>query len=380
MAFLQSLHEGEDSEDILEDIEIVVKPMVNYEEKQTAAETILSVAEAIPCKLQPEEGSNKRGSTGAGLEWRKYLSGALSDEQLYLAMFVLFIFYFVYTLYNAFLDNSQKDEGDVIRNCTCKDSHRKFYLFWSITCFTLWFVCHSLYTLAKSFPRATKSLKQKCINQIRNSVGKYVQICGNDDKNDSNNNDDSDERKLKKVADQHIDHCEMFLWSQSYEMYAVGMKKRNEQLNLKEVEKLIARSLSLEIRRKECLSVRENNDKGSQDLTYNFHIVKSISLALFHLFIAVVRFIAQLSVVPLLIIQMFDTYTLLCLAERDYCNRTSRYRLHLDQTALSFSFYCSLMISLLTTTWLNLVPFPKLELCNCVPYHATSKVMDRRSK
>ena len=99
-----------------------MKPMMNYEEKQTAAETILSVAEAIPCKLQSEGASNKRVSIGAGLEWKKYLSGALSDEQLYLAMFVLFIFYFVYTLYNAFLDNSQKDEGDVIRNCTCKDS------------------------------------------------------------------------------------------------------------------------------------------------------------------------------------------------------------------------------------------------------------------
>ena len=377
MAFLQSSHEAEDSEDILEDAEIVVKPVVNYEEKQTAAEAILSVAEAIPCELQPEEGSNKRGSAGAGLEWRKYLSGALSDEQLYLAMFVLFIFYFVYTLYNSFLDNTQKDEGDVIRNCTCKDGHRNFYLFWSITCFTLWFVCHSFYTLAKTFPRVTKSLKQKFVNQVRNCVGKYVLICKNDE-NDSNS--DSDERKLKKMTDQHIDQCEMFLWSRSYEMYAVGMKKRNEQLNLKEIEKLIARSLSLEIRRRECLGTRVNNDKGGQDLSHNFHIVKSIILALFHSFIMVIRFIAQLSVVPLLIIQMFDTYTLLCLAERDYCNRISRYRLHLDQTALSFSFYCSLMISLLTTTWLNLVPFPKLELCNCMLYHTTSKVTDRRSK
>ena len=368
---------AKDGEDILDDIEIVVKSMVNHETKQTAAETIISVAEAIPSELQSSKGgSNKRG---AGLEWRKYLSGALNDEQLYLAMIVLFIFYFVYTLYNAFLDNTQKDEGDVIRNCTCKDGHRNFYLFWSITCFTLWFVCYSCYTLATTFPRITKSLKQKFINQMYNCVGKYVQICKNADENDSNNSD-SDERKLKLKTDQHIEQCKMFLWSRSYEMYAVGIKKRNEQLDLKEIEKLIARSLSLEICRKECLNVRENADKGGQNLSQNFHVVKSLSLALFHSFVAVVRFIAQLSVVPLLIIQMFDTYTLLCLAERDYCNRISRYRLHLDQTALSFSFYCSLMISLLTTTWLNLVPFPKSELHNCILYHTTSKVTDRRSK
>lgn len=246
--------EDTDHEDVLEEDVIIVV-------KQTS--------ETIPSKIQSEDESNDDGPTRAGVEWKRYLSGALSDEQLYLAMFVISIFYLVYTLYNAFLDNNQKDEGDVIRNCTCKDGHRNFYFSWSITCFTLWLICHSCYTLTKAFPAATKSLKEKVVIRVKTFVGDYVQICKNDDESDGGNKKDSAERKLKKMTDQHIDQCEKFLWSKSYEIYAIGIKKRNEQLNLKEIEKLIARSLSPEICRKECLSVgdpQENTDNGGQDL------------------------------------------------------------------------------------------------------------------
>ena len=356
-----------DNGGVLEGVEIVVR----------------QIAETVPSEVQSKDESSEDEPIRAGFEWKKYLSGALSDEQLYLAMFVLFVFYFIYTLYNAFLDSNQKDEGDVIRNCTCRESHRIFYLSWSITCFTLWFILHSCYTLAKEFPSVTRALTEKIIIQVYNLLGDHVQIFKNTDENDSGSKEDSAERQLKKLTDQHIDQCEGFLWLQLYELYAVGIKKRNEQLNLKEMEKLIATSLSPEICKKESRSgedSQESTDNGEQRKSQNFHLVKRMSLGLFHSFLAFARFIAQLSVVPLLIIQMFDTYTLLCLAERDYCNRISQYRLHLDQTALSFSFYCSLMISLLLTIWLNLVPWPKIDLHNSTLYCATSKVTDKRNK
>ena len=288
-------------------------------------------------------------------------------------MFVLFVFYFVYTLYNAFLDSNQKDEGDVFRNCTCRESHRNFYLSWSIICFTLWFVLHSCYTLAKAFPAVTTSLKGKVLIQMYGLLGDHVRIFKNTDENDSGSKEDSGGRQLKKLTDQHIAQCEGLLWLQSYELYAVGIKKRNEQLNLNEMEKLIATSLSPEICKKEIKRAegsQEGTDNGEQHTRKSFHLVKRMALSLFHSFLVFARFVAQLSVVPLLIIQMFDTYTLLCLAERDYCNRISQYRLHLDQTALSFSFYCSLMISLLLTIWLNLVPQPELEM----NYRSANKV------
>ena len=53
------------------------------------------------------------------------------------------------------------------------------------------------------------------------------------DKNDSGE-EDSPERKLKKVTDHQIAQCEKFMWSQSYEMYAIGIKKSNGKICKKE--------------------------------------------------------------------------------------------------------------------------------------------------
>ena len=316
--------------------------------------------------------SSGEESTRPGLEWKKYLSGALSETQLKIAMIILCFFYSLYTLHNAyFLDTNERDEGDIIRNCTCKDHHWNFYVSLLVVCFTLWLICHSYYTLAEAFPAVA--------NEVEKSLkAKYVQFCKkNDDETDYTPGISECERNLKKKTDQHIDLCKDLLWSQCFEMYAIGNKKNNKEFNLKEIKKLIARSLSPELCRKGNVSTevsQDNTDSSAYDLSKNPHNVKRTILFLFHSFLVVVRFIAQLSVVPLLIVQMIDTYTLLCLAERDYCDRVSRYKLHLDQTALSFAFYCSLMISLLVTIWLNLVSQPKLEVCKCILHrnHVTS--------
>ena len=58
---------------------------------------------------------------------------------------------------------------------------------------------------------------------------------------------------------------------------------------------------------KESLKVedlQEDTDNGDQDLQkyQKFYVVKHASLGLLHVFLRIVRFIAQLSVVPLLIV------------------------------------------------------------------------------
>ena len=55
-------------------------------------------------KSQPECDINE--STAAGTAWKPYYCGALNDAQLYLAVTVLFIFYFIYTLYSVWLDSN----------------------------------------------------------------------------------------------------------------------------------------------------------------------------------------------------------------------------------------------------------------------------------
>ena len=89
------------------------------------------------------------------------------------------------------------------------------------------------------------------------------------------------------------------------------------------------------------------------------HSCTSKVQTVFHIILSFIRFIAQLAVVPLLMIQILDTYAYLCFTANSYCNMRSQYKLHLDQTAITFGFYCSLMISLLSTTMVRWFPLPK---------------------
>ena len=91
------------------------------------------------------------------------------------------------------------------------------------------------------------------------------------------------------------------------------------------MEKLITRSFSHEICKKGSLKaedLQEDTDNGVQDLQkyQKFYVVKHANLGLLHVFLRIVQFIAQQSVVPLLIVHMYDTYTLLCPTERSYCD------------------------------------------------------------
>ena len=302
-------------------------------------------------------------------DWKKNLSGAMSDVQLYLAMTVLFVFYLIYTLYNSgySLDRNaeEQDEGEIIHSCVCEESHRAVYLTLTIACCIAWFICHLCYTLYKlSKPATQKSVEQKLTKLLSRL------FCKTYDTTDSNTS----------KFDQMIAKYDELLHSRHREIYATGMQKTNESI-FNEIKTRINMHVLLtnksvnENQGPSARTFQENTDSPSLQ-KYNImktklmkpcKIVKHVSLGLFHLILWVVLFFVQLSVVPLLIFQMFDTYTLLCLAERNYCDTESQYKLHLDQTALSFSFYCTLMISLLVTRWLTVVPFSweKLEIIAC---------------
>jgi len=79
----------------------------------------------------------------------------------------------------------------------------------------------------------------------------------------------------------------------------------------------------------------------------------------FHIALKCIQFIAQLAVVPLPLIQVFDTYAFLCFTGDNYCSLKSEYKLHLDQTALTFAFYCSLTLSFLFSSMLTWIPWPR---------------------
>lgn len=62
-----------------------------------------------------------------------------------------------------------------------------------------------------------------------------------------------------------------------------------------------------------------------------------------------ILYLAQFAVVPLLILQTFDTYAILCFDPDFFCPVTHEYRIPLYQTIFSYSFYAVLGVSYLAT-------------------------------
>lgn len=340
-------------------------------------------------------------SNSNGSDWKNSLSGALDEERLLCALAVLCIFYIGQVLANAYHENNNKDEDTIMETCGCRPEHRAFYITWSIICYLLWFVCHSLLLLHNN-PSSLDKLKKLfkfffcmrrnnhnsvqwkwewkccCCITICKSLDKYEVISG------------SSNSWITKIKNQYepIDHYKYHLWTQYYELYVVGITKKSDAYQVDEIifNKTKPDDKKQSTNKNPTKKRIKNNDKA--DLLNNIEIppdtesnssfkapikgattvtalphetnqllLYCIQTVLYYI-LGIIRYMAQLSIVPLLMIQIYDTYAYLCFTANNYCSTTSQYKLHLDQTAMTFAFYCSLMVSLLSTTMLRWFPCP----------------------
>ena len=299
-------------------------------------------------------------------EWKKTLTGALDNHRLLGALGVLSIFYFGYIIFGVIYDNNANDEDDIVHSCRCKPTHRQFFIGWSIFCYILWVIWHLLIFFLYEFP-PTKKHKKCC----KSKTSSY---------SPSGSNFHTCKSLLCFFYSEDIYRYESYLWTQYYELYVLGIAKNEMNFSLDKVQKYIARALNesnidgqLNVAGTEDKRPLTNHDELANNNARN--IIPLVRFALpadfssckiqflaqlvIHVFLFCVRLAAQAAIVPLLMIQMFDTYAFLCFASDNYCNMRAEYKLHFDQTAVTFGFYCSLMISLLTTTMLRWIPFPK---------------------
>ena len=80
----------------------------------------------------------------------------------------------------------------------------------------------------------------------------------------------------------------------------------------------------------------------------------------FYPFLVIVRLLAQVIAVPILILQMLNTYAWICITEDYHCqNAVTRYQLGLFQAYITFGFYIALLIAILNTTMLRWFPLSK---------------------
>ena len=300
-------------------------------------------------------------------DWKSTLSGALNDQQLFWALFVLGIFSIFYILVNTTHNDESKDEDSIKELCKCNKDHRRFYIILFSICTLSWVIFHFLLALLGCFNCSVSDCLIECCSN---------KCCNTKQPEDNHQPEDKCQwylccccrKVIYKIYDQFkfyilnkekLSRYEFHLWTQYCELYTIGITKNTENFNLDCVEALIKETL-----KGSAESTNEVDTKVVYDATTvlpKYHKecgCRGIVQGLFFIFIKVIQFTAQLCVVPLLIIQMYDTYAFLCFAEDSYCTTREEYNLHLDQTAFTFGFYTALMVSLLTTTMLQWIPWP----------------------
>ena len=326
-------------------------------------------------------------------DWKSKLSGAFSSEQIFFSLFVLGVFYAGYTVANIDrnFDVDTKHEGDIIESCYCKSTHQDFYRTWFAICCALWFILHSYTYVAIRFRSCENFLK--FIEAICHRIPKYLLKCSKGllkncykfccARKDSDNATATSGTKDQPGPGNNlyayayiIQHYIKVLWFKYYKLYVIGyVKGKDEKINLDRTsdDKVKDTNDKSDDDNKEkvtCFCCTAYIDKKVEDsnteqaffdcnteLNLCFNILQNIS----HVSLVSVKYLAQLLTMPLLFLQTFDTYSLLCFSPRLLCSHSSEYKLHLAQAAITLLFYCTLALSQLASTMLNWHPWPKKD-------------------
>lgn len=347
--------------------------------EQSGQPQVDNSSQNVNSQLQDEENIEDQLKASKIADWKRNLTGALDEKRLLGSLVVLCIFYVGYVLFNAVHNNNANDEDNIVQSCTCKPTHRNFYIGWSIFCYFLWICWHLMIFFFYEFP-PTVWCRKRCSSGCKSAHATSYSV------NDNGQGQFQRSFFTKTVGclfhSKSIYRYESYLWTRYYELYVIGITKNESTFNLENVQKYMAEALSetddtdgsSKSRKTDKLPLTDHDQLANQNsktepksLQADMALPVSFSnygrqywaqMAI-HVSLSIIRLIAQFVIVPLLMIQMFDTYAFLCFAADNYCSMTAEYNLHLDQTAITFGFYCSLMVSLLTTTMLRWIPLPK---------------------
>ena len=328
-------------------------------------------------------------------DWKSKLSGAFSSEQIFFSLFVLGVFYAGYTVVNVNgnFDVDTKHEGDIIESCYCKSTLQDFYRAWFAICCTLWFILHSYTYVAVRFRSYENFLKfieaiclripkylLKCCKGLLKSCYKFCCTHKDSDNTTATTGTKDQPDPGSNLNAYIIQHYIKVFWFDYYRLYVIGYAKgKDEKITLDQTsddkvkdandksddddnkEKVTCFCCAAYIDKKVEDSNTEQADDCScgcnKELNLCFNILQNIS----HVSLVLVKYLAQLLTMPLLFLQIFDTYSLLCFSPRSLCSDSSEYKLHLAQAAITLLFYCCLALSQLASTMLNWNPWPKKD-------------------
>ena len=290
--------------------------------------------------------------------WKQTLSGALNDRQLVSGLGILFAFYVFYSVFNTI--TGDKDEDNI--TCQCPLNHRAYYQTIVYLSISIWIaifagiVIYDIYTLYKT-PR----------------LSGFSPPSGNEDKDNSksirSNKTPSgpEEKSTYTKLDEKLKHYENQFWLEFYKAYSVGAGAY-ESMKLPNIESILKKEEEITCNKSET-NDDENNTKSNatknehdddDEIDGGIEEIAKQSFFFFYPFLVIVRLFAQLSLVPVLILQMLNTYAWVCFTEDFYCeDAISRYQLGLAQTYMTFGFYIALLIAILSTIMLRWFPYSK---------------------
>ena len=346
-------------------------------------------------------------------EWKKTLSGTLTDKQLSTGLTLLFAFYVFYASFNSISGGNSHDEDLV--HCTCSETHRAYYQTLVITFSSIWVICFCLiamYDLIRFLHVKPSSgcfrwerMMDACVRRAEQEITSQNQepIIEDPSALEIQNQEPvpevpSSPRKqvrgtpitlpqvyksnvLKSATLKRLDHYENYLWLQFNRVYSVGAALgKHSELKLPEIKSVVAdekkiqkmslRKMPIQVNGRQVSSTTDDEDEPNDELFENMEeedivlrtadmACSSIAFFLYPLLLTA-RLAAQVSLIPLLILQVLDTHVWICIMKNMYCdNLQSEYELGLDRTAMSFGFYTSVLISILASTMLQWFPCSK---------------------
>ena len=353
-------------------------------------------------------------------QWKKTLSGTLTDKQLSIGLSLLFFFYVFYASFNS-IDGENMQEED-LANCTCSEKHRVYYQTLVITFCSIWTICFCLVTIwdLMRFYRVKPTSECFRWERIMDAFVKKAEDKITEGQLETLDLPSSPEKQihaakparaakpraissqplvpssppanppanigrplvLKSATLERLNHYENYLWLQFNRVYSVGAAlSKHKELKLPHIKSVVVdeqkirrmsmRKVSIQVNGRLVSTATDDEDEPDagklfahmeeEDLPLKTADMACSSVAFFlYPLLLSARLAAQLTLIPLLILQLLDTHAWICVMNNLYCdNLRSEYELGLDRTAISFGFYCSVLVSILATTMLQWFPCSK---------------------
>ena len=294
-------------------------------------------------------------------DWKSKLTGGLDNTQVLISLFILGFFYSMYTITNYTLGNT-RDQYSVTSGCYCRKNARTPYRAWFGLCLTIWIIFHTYIF----FERSLKSPKCCCdrgkvMEAMRHCIWKHISTCISTclkncfckrEDNIPNPGTPAPRDKL------NLEHYERILWYRYYKLYVVGYSKDIKPDLPDEIKTKPNRPVSAPpVIDTDCVKAEDTDGHRCCYLECQ-NCCRCFYRYIFqwpaHFILVLLKYIAQGTTVPILMLQVFDTYALLCFfPDGKYCETASEYKIHLAQAAITISFYFCIALALLTNALLE---------------------------